>query len=397
MRILFFGNTDNLGYELCKWCREFGAEAEAWSFEHEQPRCQPELVDPAVAGRYPNWFRIVDGPKKYLPMLSRRRAGELEGRFDVLVASGARGLMASRAVRLPKALYAIGGDVSEAPFAFAARWRGVPIALYRILRWPLARAAIRDMDAIIENYAVNLDALKRLGLSHKRVNLGMPEDALGARAKIDPAVLARLQARYGRHRRVFIWLTRLSFLDPEDAAYKGAERFLEALDEVRGELASGEVRLVIGTHGHDVAPFQSRARASGYEPFIDWVPHLPFTEMLAHLALPNGVAFGKFGERLGMPAAIDRDAWSVGAVLVSTVDLDYAAEIYGARPPVLSATTVPEIRRRMRETLEMDELAFAALRERMRAYGAAHADYRVIVPRFLELLRGLPARRRSGG
>lgn len=394
MRILFFGNQDNLGFELCSWCREFGVEGEVYSFDHDLPRSQPELVDPSVAGRYPDWFHLHSSVVPHVPVVRRALSARLEREFDVLVVSGTRGLLASRAIRrLPKVMYAIGGDVAEAPFAFEARWRGIVAAAFRVMRAPFARAAIRDMDVIIENYETNLNALKRLGLMDRRVCLGMPENARGCRSLVDPHLRKVLIARYGRCRRLFLWLTRLNFLDPNDAAYKGAERFLQALEAVRPGLERGEIRVVVGNHGHDAAEFRRLAEARGLSGYLDWVPHLPFPQMLTYVSLPNAVVFGKFGEFLGMPAAIDRDCMVMGAALVSTVDPAYAAQIYGARPPVLDAVTAADVARRMVEVAAMDEASFQALQASMRAFGDAYIDYHAIVPRFLELLE----RTRDGG
>lgn len=387
MRILFFGNQDNLGFELCSWCREFGVEGDVYSFDHDLPRSQPELVDPSVAGRYPDWFHVHGSVVPHVPVIRRRLAERLERDFDVLVVSGTRGLLASRAIRgLPKVMYAIGGDVAEAPFAFEARWRGIAAAAFRVMRAPFARAAIRDMDVIIENYEANLKALRRLGLMDRRVCLGMPENARGCRSLVDPKLRDTLVARYGHCRRLFLWLTRLNFMDPSDAAYKGAERFLQALEAVRPNLETGEIRVVVGNHGHDAAEFRRRLDARELSGYVDWVPHLPFPQMLTYLSLPNAVVFGKFGEFLGMPAAIDRDCMIMGAALVSTVDPAYAAQIYGARPPVLDAVTADDVARRMTEVIAMGDASFRALQAGMWAFGEAYIDYHAIVPRFLELL-----------
>lgn len=394
MRIALFGSQDNVAYEFCAWLRALGHDAEAFSFDHDLPRSQPELIDRAVTpGCYPPWFHVVRAPlTPHVPMPGGRFYRMVEQRFDVLVVSGTRGLLASRPVGLPKVLFTLGGEVAEAPFAFAARWRGPFTALFRVLRAPVARAAIRRIDRIIENYDVNLEALDRLGLSARRVMLGWPEDVERNRSLVDPALDISLRARYRPCRRLFAWFTRLNFKVASDPAYKGCERWLAALEAVRPEITTGQVRLVIGTHGDDVAAFRALITQRGLAPFVDWVPHLPYPQLLTWLAQPNLVLFGKFGERLGMPASIDRDAWTMGTVLVSTVDRDYAERIYAARPPVLSATSVAEIAAACRDVVAMPDAAFSTMQQESLRFAQQALDYRAILPRLVSLLQQLRSR-----
>jgi hypothetical protein len=118
--------------------------------------------------------------------------------------------------------------------------------------------------------------------------------------------------------------------------------------------------------------------------------------MLTYMAMPNAVVFGKFGEFLGMPAAIDRDSFTLGAALISTVDKDYANAIYGAPPPVLDAVTTPEIGRRMREVVDMSDDELRSWQEQIRRYGADYIDYHAIIPKFLEHLKQVMARSVQG-
>ncbi|MBM3516444.1 MAG: glycosyltransferase [Alphaproteobacteria bacterium] len=394
MRILFLGGQDNLGYELCKWSRELGVAGEVYTFDLDLPRSQPELIDPEVAGRYPSWYHVRRGwPSPHMPILPATLKRRLAGTFDVAVVSGTRGLLASWTLAMPKVLYAIGGDVAEAPFPFAPRWKGVPAAIYRILRTPFARGAIRDIDTVIENFAINLAALDRLGLGDRRAMLGMPEDAAGNRRKVRADLLAELTRRYRTYRRVFLWLTRINYRDPTDSAYKGVDRFITALAAVRADLERGAIRLVLASHGDDVAALRRLVRREGLEPFIDWVPHLPYIDMLTYLALPNAVLFNEFGEDQTMPGALHRDAFTIGTVMVSSIDEDYAAAIYGARPPVLSAVRPDEIAARMRTLLDMDDGAFAAEQAAARAYGEQAVDYHHVIPRLWALLAEAPGRR----
>ena len=387
LRVVFFGSQDNLGYRYAKWLRALGHHAEVYAFELDLGRSQPELLDPELKDAYPDWFHAHRSPVRYYPYIPRGLRRQLERDFDLMVASGTRGLLASRKVALPKILHSIGGEVAEAPFPFAGRWQGVAAAIYRLTRWPFARASLRAMDAIIENYLVNVRCLERLGLMEARVTLPMAEDVASNRAMIDHDLLATLTGRYAGNRRVFLWLSRLNYRDPDDAAYKGADRFLRALAAVRSEIEQGQIRLVIGTHGHDVEAFRKWAEQEGYASHIDWVPHLSYGQMLTYLSLPNAVLFGKFGEDLTILSGMDRDALSTGTVTVTTYDPTYISEIYGGHAPYLLAVSETEIAARMREIADMTDEDFEAQRAAMSDYGDANLDISAVMPQYITLLR----------
>jgi hypothetical protein len=396
LRVVFFGSQDNLGYRYAKWLRALGHHAEVYAFELDLGRSQPELLDPELKDDYPDWFHVHRSPVRHFPRITRNLCHQLERDFDLMVASGTRGLLASRKVKLPKILHSIGGEVAEAPFPFAGRWQGVAAAIYRLTRWPLARASLRAMDAIIENYLVNVRCLERLGLMDARVTLPMAEDVAANRAMIERGLLVTLTERYQGYQRVFLWLSRLNYRDPDDAAYKGADRFLRALAEVRPEIEKGQIRLVIGTHGHDVEAFRKWAEQEGYGSHIDWVPHLTYGQMLTYLSLPNAVLFGKFGEDLTILSGMDRDALSTGTVTVTTYDPTYISEIYGGHAPYLLAVSETEIGARMREIADMTDEGFETRRGAMSAYGNSNLDLSAVMPQYLALLRRVLASNSHG-
>ena len=389
LRIVFFGSQDNLNYRFAKWSHGLGHYVELFSFDLDLGRSQPELLDPDLRGNYPSWFHVHSSPVRHFPRIPRDLKRYIETEFDLMVVSGTRGLLASRSVRLPKVLHAIGGEVAEAPFPFAGRWQGIPAAIYRSLRWPYAREALRGMNAIIENYHFNIRCLERLDLIDRRVALPMAEDVHANRQMVNKTLRQEKTIQYAQYRRVFLWLTRLNFRDPCDAAYKGADRFLQALNVVRSEIEAGSVRMIIGTHGHDVEAFRAWAEREGYSDYIDWIPHLSYPEMLTYLALPNAVLFGKFGEDLSILSGIDRDALSIGTVTVTTCDPDYICQIYGARPPYLNAVSTADIEARMRETMDMVDEQFDGLQQAMRSFGDNYLDYSAVMPRYISLLRSV--------
>ena len=160
---------------------------------------------------------------------------------------------------------------------------------------------------------------------------------------------------------------------------------------VRSEIEAGSVRMIIGTHGHDVEAFRTWAEREGYSDYIDWIPHLSYPEMLTYLALPNAVLFGKFGEDLSILSGIDRDALSTGTVTVTTCDPDYICQIYGAVPPYLDAVSTADIGVRMRDVVDMEDKQFNRLQQAMTSFGDNYLDYSVVMPRYISLLSSVLA------
>tara|TARA_Y100000590_G_scaffold461233_1_gene622359 strand:- start:1228 stop:2478 length:1251 start_codon:yes stop_codon:yes gene_type:complete len=389
IRIIFFGSQDNLNYRFAKWFYELGYNIEVFSFEIDLGRSQPELIDPKNSNIYPEWFNVHKSLIKHFPYISSKLQRKLEKKFDIMIVSGTRGLLAARKFNLPKILLAIGGEVSEAPFPFAGRWRGVDAFIYRMIRWPFARNSLKKMDFIIENYSPNLVCLKKLGLIHKRSTLPIAEDIESNKKNIDFDLLNDLEKKYKSYEKVFLFLTRLNFISPKDPAYKGSDRFLKAAKEIINELKESKIRLIIGTHGHDVMQFMNLASKEGLDEFIDWVPHLNYKSLLTYLSLSKAVLFSKFGENLNILTGIDRDAISIGTVTVTSFDPDLIVEMYGSKPPFFRATSVSDIKLRMREVTGLQDNEIQKLKKEIQNFGINYLDYRHILPRYEKLFNSL--------
>ena len=104
LRILFFGSQDNLNYRFAKWFYELGYDIRVYSFEIDLGRSQPELIDSKNSDSYPDWFFIHKSIIKYFPYINKKLQKELEKKFDIMIVSGTRGLLAARKFNLPKVL-----------------------------------------------------------------------------------------------------------------------------------------------------------------------------------------------------------------------------------------------------------------------------------------------------
>ena len=387
MRIAFVGNQDNNAYRLCKWARAHGADAHLYLMAQEKgARSRPELVDRELeAGRqgYPPWIHTYDdrGPVSFL--LPGRLARQMARQYDVVVTSGATGLLAANHFRkLPVVHYSLGSEVSVFPrllFSLTASpaWRGVSL---------LTRRALRRVRKVITNYRGEAAVLRRLGHRDKIVILGFPEDTRGNRARVAPELLAELNARYSRYDRVFLWLSRLNFLNASLPECKRADVFLEAFERVVRD-GRHNVRAVIGAHGADVGAFQALAAEKRLDGHIDYVPHLPFTQLLAYLSIANGILFDVPDRTKGALGGATREALSVGAVVIRGIDEELMHLCYGGRCPIAGIDDVETCYRAMVNVLSLNAEEFERLRKAHAEWAERYLHYDHNVPRFLDLLR----------
>jgi len=386
MRVALIGNMGNNLYRMGKWLREAGKDAHLYLLRQERgPRCLPEEVDPDVAPEaegYPHWIHEYDDRGRTWFLRPSRVARRIEAESDVLVTMGSRGLLAVRHFRrLPIVHLASGCEISEYPLWLFA-WR-TPLP-WRVVSLQMRRA-LKRVRVVVSMFRPEVDVLNRLGHADKARLWGIPEDVEANSRRADPALIESLHATYGGYRRLFLWLSRLNFMDRSRPVYKGPEMFLEAFERlVHGW--GDRVRAVVGTHGDDVQPFMQRVEEKRLGGFIDFVPHLPYTRLLAYLSLPNAVVVDNLAKEYGVLAGMARDALSVGAVTVKALDREFVRQCHGEGCPILDATDAETCYQALERLLEMDEAAFRRLQETHRAWALEHIDYRRRVPWFMALL-----------
>ncbi|NLX99498.1 MAG: glycosyltransferase [Rhodopirellula sp.] len=387
MKVALVGNQDNIAYHLCKWMRKEGVDAHVFLIRRDRDmRSQPQLVDPQVAQIRPEWLHDYDEGGAMWLLRSPRRARRIEDAHDVVVTCGASGLVvASHFRRAPVMHVTLGSEVSD----FSQRlwkwntplaWRGVSL---------LSRRGLRRARAIITTgYAPELAALRRLDCLAKVRLWAMPADFDTNLGRIDQDLSARLRLRYDGCNKVFMWLSRLNFLDPSAHNYKAPEKFLEAFGQV---IAQGKwnVRAVIGDHGTDNEAFKTLVREQGLEDHIDFVPHLSFTELLTYANLPNAVVFDYITPRGGGLYGLDREALSVGAVLVKAIDPRIVGLLFGDGCPILSVTDAQSCRQAMTRLLECTQEQFETIRRDYALWARGHVHYVEPVRRFVRMLNEL--------
>ena len=124
MNIAFVGNQDNNAYRICRWIRQRDIDVHLYLFGHENPtRSKPELVDAELAGGYPPWLREYDDNVGAWPLRRGEVARQIDSQYDLVVTSGATGLLAAGHFRhTPVVHLTLGSEVSEFPL-WVWRWK----------------------------------------------------------------------------------------------------------------------------------------------------------------------------------------------------------------------------------------------------------------------------------
>jgi len=202
-------------------------------------------------------------------------------------------------------------------------------------------------------------------------------------------MLADLADVYAEFDRVFLWTARLNFMGPRAVDYKGADRFLDALEMLA---AGGECnfKAIVGAHGYDVDEFKARAAAKGLEDRIDYIQHVPFHQMLTYMSIPNGIVVNVLdAERGHIFGGIVREAMSLGAPVISAADSETVIRCYGEDCPIVRAFDAPSCHEAMLRIARMDDAAFEQLRSRTAGWAGEYLHFDKRLDELLELLGGV--------
>lgn len=390
MRVAFVGNQDNNAYRICTWLRDVGVDAELYMMRQESgPRSRPEFVDPTldpVGKGYPEWIREYDD----VGVLSFLRRGVLVGKiereYDVVVTSGARALLiAPHFRRVPVVHVGLGSEVNDFPMRLFSLRNG--------LQWPamawLSRRGLRHVSRIISGgFWPEMRVFGKLGLLDKVGLWGFAEDVTRNRSRVDQARLGELNDKYASYDSVFIWMTRLNFVVKSSSEYKAAEWFLDAFERLA--LGDGrKVKAMIGAHGTDVDVFKELVTAKGLDEYVDYVPHVPFWELLTIMSLANGVVVDspdvETAQALG--GGITREAMSVGTPMILGWDKETVDLCYGLGCPALAANGAEECYAAMARVTAMSTDEFGALKADTERWAAEYLHYERRMGRFVEILR----------
>lgn len=374
--LTFVGNQGNNAYRLCKWLRESGVETVLYCFPNPNERSDPNSVDQDFELATSSWV-------KELTASDTEEINHIIQTSDVVVTSGASGLQFIEHLRDAKFLthFSLGSEVTEWPMMqFRPNCDDDSLRLSQ-----QAHAGLQRADQIITGFRPTMKTLARLKLTHKTQICGYPEDVQDNVNRVDPALLAELNARYSKQRRVFLWLSRVNFISKELSNYKGPEKFLNAFERVRAEHGETVIALV-GDHGLDVDAFKQLIADKGLSDAVEFVPHLPFWKLLTYLSIENAVVVDELDEQKGELSGMAREALSVGAVCIKTIDSALMQICHGDGCPILHASDEQTCFDHMSEVIEQSDESFALLKQRSRDWAMRSLDYRNKAMRYVELI-----------
>lgn len=387
IRIAFVGNQDNNAYRICRWIRQRGIDVHLYLFCKENPdRSLPELVDVEWSDGYSQWIYQYDDTGIFWPLHRCKISRQIDNRYDLVVTSGATGLLAAGHFRhTPVVHLTLGGEVSMFPlwiwrWKLSLRWRAACFLMRRNLK--------RVAKVVTMGFRPELRALETLGHKAKTVVWGWPEDPEGNRKRVNRSQLEELTADYADFDRVFIWMARLNFMDTDPVEYKGAERFLDAFEMLVRD-GVHKVKAIVGAHGYDVQAFKDRAAEKGLADHIDYVQHMPFHQMMAYLSLPNGVVVDVLdAERGHIFGGVVREAMSLGSPVITAMDNDTIVQCYGPHCPIIKADNTQSCYEGMVRVTTMDDEDFVQLGRTVRRWADEYLHYDRRVDELIDVFRG---------
>lgn len=104
----------------------------------------------------------------------------------------------------------LGSEVTIVPFFLFRRGVGLKD---RVLS-AFIRRALSRVSCIITGFPPTMESIARLGYAQKMRVWGFPEDVKGNIDRVDAELLKELNTIYCKYDRVFLWLSRLVYLDP---------------------------------------------------------------------------------------------------------------------------------------------------------------------------------------
>ncbi len=385
MKVCFWGNQDNAGYRLCKWLRAKGVEAHLYMMQNgETSRSLPEAIDPGLKdGGYPEWIHQYNNSIANILLPDRNVRRHIEDSYDVLVVSGSMGMMSAYKFEIPMICYSTGpsnqGVIKmwdHLGFSHKIKWS--------VVRF-YTRMTVERCYKVLVHYDPEMYSLARLGQMGKQILFGFPEDVEGNRKRVDSGLLKQLNQKYSAFDKVFLWLGRICFVKKESPMYKGTDKFLEGVERIIHQ--GHNIRVVIGTHGHDWQLLQQMVEEKGLSEHFEWVQHMPYWKLQTYLSIENAVVFDELTDMNCVSSGMFRESLSVGAILVRSYSPILTTAGYGPGCPVLHAETTDEVYERMREVLEWSSERFREEKARVNQWARRYLHWEVQIERLIDILQ----------
>lgn len=309
------------------------------------------------------------------------------------------GPILAQAASVPHVFYSYGGDLMAAHTSrelkegfrrlIARKRPGIRPTLLGLRQ----RRALRDStDVIAIMMGWQIESYVRpLGLIDKMVRTRLPWKVDDYEAK----PIADLVRKYDQYDLVFFMLARHSWRSIW-SDLKGNDKFIKAFAAFVKE-RSGNFKLICVEKGPDVGDSKSLIEKLGIGAYVEWVPEMNKDGMRAYYSLPNAVVVDQFWHdqwylRYPADVAYPRIGFGSGSIEAlcakrPLITVFFDREFYdGAEPPILSAFTIPEIRARLHEVVDMGENGRRAMANQGYAFVKRFHDWSGVTDKYISLL-----------
>ena len=396
MRILCLGNSDNVGIRTYLWLKEAGESVTLYRLKaDEDPKRGNPLfyIDEKELNSDKN-IREIALPLLYIrniSIFSSQEIIDIQNNYDIVIITGGwHALLYSRRINLPKIFMPVGYEIHQK----AREYRGIPtfkeifITPIQTLRnyfygW-LTRNSLLKVTKILDWFPPTVAINKSLGFADKIIYMAFGEDVEKNKSLVKQGMLDNLNVSTVSAKRIFLWFSRINFLDPAKANYKGADLFIKALENFEPSLNSGELIVYMSNHGEEKKQFEKFVTKSQAYRYIRWLEHLDYSDLLTCLSIKNAVLFTDFGLVNSGISGIGRDGYTIGIPMVNSNTEEMMIKQYSAPGPRTYAFTIDDITQAMRKFLVIDDKRFLAKKEETLAYGMQYIDKSFFISRILK-------------
>jgi len=384
MKIAFISNQGNNAFRLAKWLQEFNIDAHVYAVSENNQRSNPASLSSEYETKLPEWFHQIE-LKNYFSFIKKIKEFDyIEKHFDIIITTGDYGLLLSTKFKRKDIIhYNLGAELHHLPFWTKNERKNLLVKLIEI-SW--LRIALRRIYKIIIIEKNGVKVAKKLSILNKSYVFGFPEDINNINNR-DEGLYHELDQKYKKYDRVFVYLSRIKYKNKNITAYKAPEKFIEAMDKLILNYPNANIKVIMAEHGDDAIDFKNEVKNKQIFNKIDWVPHLPYNQLLSYLSLKNAVIIGSLSDTAACLGGMTREALSVGAIVLQKLDPILTKLTYNSDDPGYNPKTDNEIYTFLEELYKMDSTELREKQQQSVIWAKKYLDYHAMIPVFIEMIK----------
>ena len=341
MRIALIGNLANVGYELTKFLRRKGIEADLFLYSPTSGDANPQLIDPEIESIQPQWIRYYDPPHQS----GARLLYPLHKIWNY-----ARFLLQNWQLTCKLSKYdlvhSFTGRLSSGPFLsfyfehgfkpYVATATGSDlreVTLMRNRRGRRMRRHFQKAKLVFSGFdEINVSQFKQLRLSQVR--------AYPAPVDTDKWAPVPADSKKSRNELLLFHPSHLdwSHKGSDRSSMKGSDRFLKAF--ARYVKDGNNASLILLDRGVDAVKTRELLRELHIEDKCEFLPETDREGLIKYFNKAD-VVVDQFD--VGSSGGTCREAMSCAKPVMIYINTEYSDLVYPDRPPVLNCNTEDEI------------------------------------------------------